>query len=242
MNSKAKKKKKHKKCKGCSSWVGHWMTSCPSCGSSCDHGASSDSVSDSGSSDGGGGDGGMSSVAWVRANCKFAMELPPVTPSPAPAPQQQPPLDPFLQMQNAYIDSLQSFVEVSRDDNTETESIEEDRFDPGSQYGHYTESVGAYNSHTATMIIKGRVYWPDALAQDESMTEIGGLAENLINDFNENPPDVITDVNHMWEERNSQYTILSATRAGDWYNVTIKCDLSGETPYERPEREYEPDF
>jgi len=266
MNNFAKKhkKKKHKKCKNCSSWVSHGLTSCPSCNHAFDFsnglGNVSDSISDSsdsGSSDSCGSDGGMSAAAWVDANCKlgsarmnekqakdwvaknckFAMELPPVGPPPAAVPAQQP-QDPMAKMEDMYYKSFHSFKVLDQKDSSDVQSIEEDRFSPNT--GHFTETTGAYNDHAVDLVIGAKIYWPDALAANPSYAEIGGLNENLLMGFNEDQPSVVTDVNHMWEESVSNFTVISATRTGDWYDVTVKCELSGNSPYERPEPDYDP--
>lgn len=261
MNNFAKKKKKHKKCKHCNSWVGHWMSSCPSCNHSCDHDHPSNSTppSDSGEdsgSDTGGDSGGMSSAAWIRSNCKFAMELPPSTPAPippapmptpAPAPQPQPmqpaqpttldPNDPrsdprWTDMENMFVNSLDSFKKIAENDDSSVEAIEEDRFDPGSSYGHYTETTGAYNQHAVDLVIKGRVYFPDLLLKDPAYAEYGGVAENVVFGFKEAPPKVVEDVIGGWDELQTDYKVLTMQRDGDFYEMTIECSLSGQTEYD----------
>lgn len=188
---------------------------------------------------------------WVAKNCRFAMELPPTVsapaPQPAPTPQPQPmqqtqpsQRDPnWDQMENQFVESLNQLKVLSQNDDSEVDSIEEDRFSPSS--GHYTETTGHYNQHSIDMVIGGKVYFPDALLSDPLYAEVGGVAENIIFSFKEQAPDVVDNEIGRWDDIQTEYKILTLQRTGDWYDVTIHCSLSGQSEYEPPERDYEYD-
>lgn len=161
----------------------------------------------------------MTTEKWVRANCRFA---------------QASSIDILDGMHRKSFDNFKVIGQSNRD---EVVGIEQDRFNPASQYGHYTSTVGSVKEHEVDLVIRGNIYYPDQLAMHPDFQKIGDFSANMVFALNESSkkelPKAIYDVVEYWDEiTKANFAVTSAVRNGDYYDTTIECHLEGQTMIE----------
>lgn len=169
----------------------------------------------------------MTSENWFRKNCKWAQVLPP-----------RPPQDPELvAMEQKFEASVNALRIIKNSGNSDLAGIEEDRFNPGSQYGHSTATVGQIREHNAELVLKGSVYCPGKLSQSSDFLSIGNISQNIEHSLRENTPSAVREIIEHWGrlERND-YQVVNLTRNGDSYEVVVNCELAGQSDYDPSDR------